>query len=88
MFGNNEDDRNFVQQLEETISPLMETCKICGNKLKTTDALQDHIVAVHCTQPAAIIQLMEQHRVMLGNILSTQEAHSRQLTCSVLHHQD
>jgi hypothetical protein len=31
---------------------------------------------------------MEQHRVMLGNILPTQEAHSGQLTCIVLHHQD
>ena len=83
MLGSDEADRYFVQQLEETISPLVETCKICQNKSRSTDDLQDHILAVHCIQPAALIQHMEQQKILLSNLLAAQEAHRRQLTCIV-----
>ena len=83
IFGSDEADRRFVQQLEEVISPLVETCKICQNKLRSTDELQDHILAVHCAQPETLIHHMEQQKIMISSLLSVQEAQNRQLTCIV-----
>ena len=83
IFGSDEADRRFVQQLKETISPLVETCKICQNKLRSTDELQDHILAVHCAQPETLIHHMEQQNIMISSLLSVQEAQNRQLTCIV-----
>ena len=81
IFASDEADRNFLQQLEETISPLMETCKICQKKLRSTDALQDHILADHCTQSETLIYHMEQQKIMISNLLLAQETQHRQLTC-------
>ena len=72
--------RNFIQELEQSIFPLEETCKKCGEKVINTDALQDHIISKHCLQYPQLVKLLEEQRVVLSCLVKEQDKQTVQMT--------
>ena len=72
--------RNFIQELEQSIFPLEETCKKCGEKVNNTDELQDHIISKHCLQYPELVKLIEEQRVVLSCLVKEQNKQTIQLT--------
>ena len=85
IFNDKSDDHDFVQQLD-MIFPLTETFKKCQQKVSNTDALQDHIMAMHCMHPIQLIKLLENQNVMIEKLVKSHDKQLAQVT-SIAHSQ-